>query len=150
MRDANATPVVVLDSNLIVSGAISPHGLSNQAPRAFQRGAYTLICSQDLADEIADVLTRDSIRGRFQTDPVIVESILAALRAATVRPLTIGALPVHCRDPRDVKVLARTLGGGADFLVTGDADLLSLDRHPGLGSPRILTPRAFLEALTEA
>jgi predicted nucleic acid-binding protein len=65
MRDANATPVVVLDSDLIVSGAISPHGLSNQAPRAFQRGAYTLICSQDLADEIADVLTRDSSLIRY-------------------------------------------------------------------------------------
>lgn len=40
-------------------------------------------------------------------------------------------------------VLACALGGDADFIVTGDQDLLVLDGHPDMQRPRIVTPRAF-------
>ena len=46
-----------------------------------------------------------------------------------------------CRDPRDDKFLELALAGRADFLLTGDADLLAL--HPFRGTT-ILTPTAYL------
>jgi putative PIN family toxin of toxin-antitoxin system len=46
-----------------------------------------------------------------------------------------------CRDPRDNKFLELALAGRADFLLTGDADLLTL--HPFRGTA-ILTPAAYL------
>jgi uncharacterized protein len=46
-----------------------------------------------------------------------------------------------CRDPRDDKFLELALAGWADFLLTGDADLLTL--HPFRGTA-ILTPAAYL------
>lgn len=49
-----------------------------------------------------------------------------------------------CRDPKDDKFLDAAVSGQADFLVSGDADLLVL--HPFRGIP-ILTPAAFLDAV---
>jgi len=51
----------------------------------------------------------------------------------------------HCRDPKDNKFLELALSGKADFIITGDADLLSL--HPWRGIA-ILSPADFL-ALSE-
>jgi hypothetical protein len=48
----------------------------------------------------------------------------------------------------DDHLLAACLGGKADYLVTGDADLLSLDRHPKLPNLRIIAVRPFLHLLT--
>jgi putative PIN family toxin of toxin-antitoxin system len=46
-----------------------------------------------------------------------------------------------CRDPRDDKFLELALAGRADFLVTGDVDLLALDPFHGT---RILDPATYL------
>jgi putative PIN family toxin of toxin-antitoxin system len=49
-----------------------------------------------------------------------------------------------CRDPDDDVVLATALSGLAEYLVTGDDDLLSLKDYHGV---RILSPREFWEML---
>lgn len=46
-----------------------------------------------------------------------------------------------CRDPKDDKFLELAMSGGADCIVSGDKDLLSL--HPFQGIP-IVRPDAFL------
>lgn len=48
---------------------------------------------------------------------------------------------VACRDPKDDKFLELGVNGGADLIVSGDADLLEL--HPFRGIP-IVTPADFL------
>jgi uncharacterized protein len=150
MQSATTTPTAVLDTNLTISGAITPHGIPNRILRAYQRQAFTLVSSPELVAEVRDVLTRPKISERYRPDPAIVGALLAGLRAGQVRPLPLDALPIHCRDPKDDPVLACALGGHADYLVTGDADLLSLDGHPALGQLRIVTPRAFLALLEGA
>jgi putative PIN family toxin of toxin-antitoxin system len=51
---------------------------------------------------------------------------------------------VACRDPNDDMFLDVAVYGAADYLVSGDADLLAL--HPFRGLP-ILTPADFLAAV---
>jgi predicted nucleic acid-binding protein len=46
-----------------------------------------------------------------------------------------------CRDPRDDKVLEVAVNGGADLIVTGDADLIVL--NPFQGIP-IIAPADYL------
>lgn len=53
-----------------------------------------------------------------------------------------GQLSGICRDPRDDFILECAAAGGADIIVTGDKDLLSL--HP-YGDIEILTPRQYLD-----
>jgi predicted nucleic acid-binding protein len=45
-----------------------------------------------------------------------------------------------CRDPRDDKFLELAMGGHADVIVSGDADLLALDTFRNIP---IITPAAF-------
>lgn len=52
---------------------------------------------------------------------------------------------LRSRDPNDDPLLSAALNGRADYLVSGDLDLLELASDPRLGGLRILTPRAFLE-----
>lgn len=49
---------------------------------------------------------------------------------------------VVCRDPKDDKLLELAVSGNADFLVTGDKDLLVLNPFRGV---EIITPREFLD-----
>jgi putative PIN family toxin of toxin-antitoxin system len=55
---------------------------------------------------------------------------------------------VLCRDPKDDAYLSLAKSVPADFLITGDADLLSLPREKldssGLTRLRIITPKDFL------
>jgi putative PIN family toxin of toxin-antitoxin system len=145
--NASTTPAAVLDTNLTISGAITPHGIPTRILRAYERRLFTLVSSPDLVVEVEDVLTRPKITERYRPDPVLVRALLTGLRAGMVRPLPLDALPIRCRDPKDDHVLACALGGDADYLVTGDDDLLSLDGHPALGRLRIITPRSFLAIL---
>ena len=45
-----------------------------------------------------------------------------------------------CRDRKDDAILASALASRADYIVTGDQDLLSLKRYKGV---KILSPREF-------
>lgn len=58
-------------------------------------------------------------------------------------------LPVALRDKNDERTLAAALGAKADFLVTGDDDLLVLRGEPRLRGLRLVTAREFLGLLAE-
>ncbi len=49
-----------------------------------------------------------------------------------------------CRDPKDDKFIACAVDGNADYIVSGDADLLVLAEYRGV---RIVQPAEFVEIL---
>lgn len=49
-----------------------------------------------------------------------------------------------CRDPDDDMLLEAAVAGNADYIVTGDADLLVIQEYKQI---KIVTPRIFLGAL---
>ena len=80
--------------------------------------------------------------------PKFDRGIDPARRQAVLDLMTSGALrtePVErvreCRDPGDDKYLELALAASADFIVSGDRDLLVLDPWRGV---RILSPAAFV------
>jgi putative PIN family toxin of toxin-antitoxin system len=54
---------------------------------------------------------------------------------------------VVAQDPDDDYVLARAVQGGAEYIVTGDSDLLTLGKYRGIS---IVTPADFVNILVEA
>jgi len=60
---------------------------------------------------------------------------------ANVRFVTIERTVHACRDPDDDKFLEAAVNGGANALVTGDADLLALDPFEGIS---IITAADYL------
>ena len=49
-----------------------------------------------------------------------------------------------CRDTSDDRIIGTALGGDADFIITGDKDLLVLKKYKGI---KIVTPREFWKHL---
>ena len=88
--------------------------------------------------ELLQVLRRPKIAALI--DPLYIEWIERSLAYAeaveVLRPIN------GCRDPKDDKFLELAVNGLADLIVTGDADLLSM--NPFLGIP-IVTPALFVK-----
>ncbi len=53
-------------------------------------------------------------------------------------------LPGVTRDPKDDAIVACAREAGADYIVSGDRDLLDLGEYKGT---RVVTPREFVEML---
>ncbi len=123
--------------NVLVSAALKQNSTPAAAARAVERGGVLL---KSLATErqLLEVVARPYFI------PLIGDESRTWLRklmfAAEVVPIT--EWIVACRDPTDDKFLELAVGGHADFVVSGDADLLAL--NPFRGIP-IITPAAFVQ-----
>jgi putative PIN family toxin of toxin-antitoxin system len=139
-------PSAVVDLNLFVSGIISELGLPRRLIIRVRQDAFVLVLSRQLRDELDEVLRRQKLAryGLTAEGRAAFFDVIDA-RAVIVRPSP--TLPLAVRDRKDEIVLATALGGSADYLVTGDADLLTLKDDPRIGSLRIVTVREFLEIL---
>lgn len=60
-----------------------------------------------------------------------------------------GLIPNYTRDPKDDYLIDAALRGQADYLVTGDFDLLALADDPAI-SVQIVSPSTFLAMLAGA
>lgn len=129
---------VVLDTNVLFSALISPHGPPDAIYRAWRAAQFEVVTSRFQLDE----LRRASHYPKFHAvlQPHRVGAMINNLqRAIVLNQLT---ADVEADDPNDAFLLAMALAGEADYLVTGDrrAGLLQL-KH--FGRTRILTPGAF-------
>lgn len=91
--------------------------------------------------ELEDVLRRGKFQNRYEKIQATADEFaeeFAAL-AATVR--IVGIDPIIVRDPDDDAILACALAAQADYIVTGDSDLLVLGAYSGI---RIVTAATFL------
>jgi uncharacterized protein len=137
---------VLFDTNIFVSYLLSSSrhrtGTIAVIVEAAFAGAFELLVPEDLLAELHDVLTtRPYFTERIGAEQV--QAFIASVRAvATVLPAIPEPVPRVVRDPKDDYLLARALLGGADYLVTGDDDLLSLG---AAGQTTIVSPRIFLE-----
>lgn len=147
MQRAPGSPRAVVDTNVFVSGSISSGGAPRHILDLWREGRFTLTMGADQRSELAEVLHRSAIRERYGLVDDEIEALLFMVDVRAVRVAQRRRLPVTVRDPKDAHLLASALGGRADYLVTGDADLLELEGNPRLRGLRIVTPRAFLELL---
>jgi putative PIN family toxin of toxin-antitoxin system len=134
---------VILDTNVLISAALSPLG-KPFACLSWVLDNATLLASRELLDELDTRLARPKFRK--YVDEARRRAFAADLAAGSVQVDVRGVIR-WCRDPDDDKLLEIAVAGNADCLVTGDQDLLIL--HPFQGVP-IITPAAFLEAVEAA
>ena len=136
---------IVLDTNTIVSGVISP-GPPRQLVDAVKRGDIELAISPALLAELLEVLGRAKFAARLQQADLTPAGIVADLRALAliVTPPTVPR--VVARDPDDDQVLACAVASSANLIVSGDKrDLLPLQTYQGIP---IVSPREALGRIT--
>ncbi|MFO8071236.1 MAG: putative toxin-antitoxin system toxin component, PIN family [Polyangia bacterium] len=120
---------VVLDTNVLVSGLAYPSSPPGRIVAAWRRGSVSVVLSPYILDELERVLPRLNHRLRWRDSDFADFIDLLSLQVEIVDPIDLPGDAV--RDARDVPVLGTLLAAGADYLVTGDRDLLALgERHP--------------------
>lgn len=126
-------PRVVVDTNVFISGALF-HGYPGCILDQINRLQLELLMSPDLEGEILRVLSR------FQVPIDVYRDIHHTLKHHIVRIMP-QKIALTSRDPKDDMLLALSLAGHADYLITGDKDLLVLR---AIGDTNIVTPKQFI------
>ena len=124
---------IVLDANVVVA-AFAARGLC-ESLFEFCLGSHEILLSEPLLDEIRRNLTK-KVKLQRQT-AVGIERLLRE-NSSLLEPAAVAA--DACRDADDLHILGLAKAGQAHYLITGDDDLLALNRF---GECRIVTPRQF-------
>jgi uncharacterized protein len=134
---------VVLDSNVLLSALISPHGPPDAIYRAWRAKKFTLITAHAQLDELRRASRYPKFRSILQ--PHRVGAMINNLH----RAILVDPLPdqIEAADPFDTFLLSLAMAGTADYLVTGDKRAGLLSRSV-IGRTRILTPAAFCELIS--
>ncbi len=127
--------IVVFDSGVWIS-AISRRGVPLSAITDGLDKDTILTCTE-LEDEVVRIMSK-----KFGVDPEKTRRQLGELLEQSVRIVVTGRISGVCRDPKDDFILECAEVGNADLIVTGDKDLLSLERF---GAAEILTPQQYLD-----
>ena len=113
---------IVLDTNILVSAVLSKTGKARHALDKAQN-IGTVLMSSAVLSEVEEVLFRPKF-DRYVTQferRFFLSNFLKMVEFVAVREVI-----QICRDPKDDKILALALSGKAEYIVTGDRDLLVL------------------------
>ena len=126
---------IVLDANILIA-AVAGRGLC-EALLEYCLEEHDVTVSEELTEEVhrklvAKIRVPDSFAVAF------CEMLKRNGSMAVPTPVPVDA----CRDPKDLYLLGLAQSVQAEFLVTGDKDLLSCSRY---GATAIVTPRQFWE-----
>ncbi len=133
----------VLDTNVIVSATLIQGGNEDRVLRAWLHGAFELVLSLEILEEIGRVLSYEKLRrARWMTEAEVVLLLETLARESVLVPGT--ATVRASRDPEDDKFLAAAVQARAHYVVTGDKDLLVLKVHRGV---RVVKAAQFLQAI---
>ena len=128
---------IVLDTNVLVSGLLSPFGPPGQIVRLVSAGAVTLCLDARVFSEYDEVLARP----RFRFDP---DAVAALLDYVDFAGEVVVAKPLATRlpDRDDEPFLEVALACGADCLVTGNLAHFPPESRAGV---TVLSPAEFVD-----
>ena len=133
---------VVLDTNVILSALLFKAGRVNWVLDYLKTGRIVPLVSKETAHELLRVLAYPKFALTPQEQGAVLEAFLPY--AEVVVPGRCTPRP-ECRDPHDVVFLVLAIKGKADYLVTGDRDLLSVQ---GFTACPVVTPEHFLKIVS--
>ena len=136
----------VVDVNILVRALIKPEGTVGPVLRRLREGAFTMLYSEAILEELLEVLGRPRIRAKYGLEERDIETVilLVLLRG---EPVATDQSIRACRDPRDDMFLEVAVAGHADVIVSGDEDLRVLSPFEGIA---IMGPAEFLAILDSA
>ena len=133
---------LLLDTNIIVSGLLSPKGAPGKLVRAWLDGRFELVTSEEQLDELRRVLEYEHLKPLIK--PAQARDFVENVDALAIMAVDLPALEVS-PDPDDNVILATAVAGDAEAVVSGDkGDMLSLGEVEGIP---IITAREAVERL---
>ena len=127
---------IIIDTNLWISFLLTNN--FSKLDKLFAEKSIVLLFSEELLDEFIGVASRPKFKKYFGLR--LLESLLSQIRSRAEFIQVTSAINL-CRDPKDNFLLCLAKDGHADFLITGDKDLLELNQ---IESTKILTFTDYL------
>jgi putative PIN family toxin of toxin-antitoxin system len=138
-------PAVVLDTNVVLSALLFTGGSLVAVRQAWHSGRCRPLASKPTISELVRALAYPKFKLTSQDQQELLADYLPC--CTTLRmPKKAPKVPV-CRDPLDGPFLELAMVGKADYLVTGDKDLLSLAHS--FACP-IVNAERFLDLLSKS
>ena len=130
---------LIIDTNLWVSFIIS-NKQNVLDPFLFNKEAR-LLFSTELITEIQQTIAKPRLKKYFTTNAL---EVMLSTFEPFVDLIKVESIVAICRDPNDNFLLALAKDGSADYLLTGDKDLLELKRF---GKTKIKTIASFIDEI---
>ncbi|MDR2848465.1 MAG: putative toxin-antitoxin system toxin component, PIN family [Bacteroidales bacterium] len=130
-----------LDSNIFVS-AFFWGGHPRKIMERIIKGIDDLFISKDILQEVSSVM----VRPKFGVEQEYVNHFIQSIEELSHLLYPKGLVKGVCRDKKDDKILECALIATADYLITGDNDLLVLKSFEGT---QIITPNDYLSLITD-
>lgn len=129
---------VVVDTNGLVSGLLSPFGPPGVIVRLITSGRLIPCYDARIVAEYAEVLHRPAFP--FSRDEI--DALTAQIEAGGVLASPV-PLATRLPDPDDEPFLEVAITARAEYLVTGNGDHFPPDRHADV---QVVSPRQFIDA----
>ena len=134
----------VLDANIFISALLVQSGISARVVAAAYAMAFRCFSSDAMVHEVFRTVTSARIQRKYPTDAAEIALVRRFLESdAVLVPITVSVQGVATH-PEDDLILATAVSAQADYLVTGDRQLLALRQYQDF---QIVTPRDFAAIL---
>jgi uncharacterized protein len=128
---------VVVDTNVLVAGLLSPFGPPAEILRMVASGTLRLCFDARILTEYDEVLARPKFRFNTEQTRALMDHIHAEGFSVASNPL-----PDRLPDPSDEPFLESAVASKANYLITGNTRHFPPARRHGI---TILSPREFLD-----
>ena len=138
------------DTNIFVRTVIRKDNLPNHLLSLWREGRFALVLSQSIIDEVESVLSRRSLRLKYQYTLTEVTDLINLLHQASI--VEVNTSFELCRDPKDDMLIDCAVSGRVQFLVSHDKDLVDdaeLKRALLEFRVEVVEPLNFLEKIRE-
>jgi putative PIN family toxin of toxin-antitoxin system len=144
---------------IFLQGAARRESAAGASLALVELGAIELCVSQEILDEVRDVLSRPALLQRFPAlTGQIVDRFIAAIEAQAILVSEVPRVFQFDRDPKDEPYINLAIAARADYLVSWDKDILDLAGASTLEGESlrhkapeltIIEPRAFLSEVRD-
>lgn len=125
---------VVFDTNVFIS-AFATEGVCSTLLKRAKLKEFELFVCPVIIEEIENVLEQ-----KFKVEREIIQEVVELIKEASVSVNAIEKIEGVCRDKDDDLILSCGISANADFIISGDKDLLEIKEYRGI---RIISPRNF-------
>jgi putative PIN family toxin of toxin-antitoxin system len=132
---------VVLDTNIYISAFFWKNGKQHQILRHAVDKKIQVICSRQIMAELSAKLGEKFkvLRADLEEYTQTVERLAYFVEPAEIPNIV-------KKDPKDDKIIATAIAGGAEYIVTGDNHLLELEKVQDI---KIVNSEAFIQKLSQ-